>query len=104
MGGFLFDVTIQRTARIPIVLEVLSFAAARKEWTLIEHNAGHFLYALDRVEAGGTAVIQPPAPTSHQNAIVSYQRVSDWCDNAGIETVEPTVLRTEGAVEALGIR
>ncbi len=51
------------------------------------HDAGHFLYALERVEARGRAVIQPPGSRSGANASAAHKRVRRWLDFASVESL-----------------
>ncbi|MDP9222907.1 MAG: hypothetical protein M3P18_03460 [Actinomycetota bacterium] len=75
IDDFIFDVVIE-TSSAPTVLEVLSFAADRKDWTPVERDAGHFLYALSRLSIAGRAVIEPPV--NGNGATSSYERVRRW--------------------------
>jgi hypothetical protein len=92
IGDFVFDVVI-RSRRKPAVIEVLSFAGELKNWSPVEHDAGHFLYALERVEAKGLAVIQPPSE-SGDGATKTYNRVRRWLDEAAVPAVAPSQLAT----------
>jgi hypothetical protein len=88
---FIFDVVIDQTRVRPAsVLEVLSFAAPRKDWTPVERDAGHFLYALGRLEIAGKAVVQPPA--AGNGAAQSYDRVRRWLEDEKVPIVEPEQL------------
>lgn len=101
VGDFLFDIAIRPTTGQPVVLEVLSFAAPRQDWTPVEYNAGHFLYALSRVEASGAGLIKPPSDMSRQNAVSSYGRVRRWFNATGVPTIEPDDLKMPLEVAAL---
>jgi hypothetical protein len=80
------------------VFEVLSFAAPRKDWTPVERDAAHFLYALGRVnEVEGTAVIQPPPPGRAGTS--SYERVLRWFGEEDVTTVAPDELTSQLALE-----
>jgi hypothetical protein len=91
---FLFDAVVKEGPRQPAsALEVLSFATAAKEWTGAEHDAGHFLYAVEQVRLQPLAVVQPPdRERSADTAAVSFKRVMRWFDKAGVRTVEPSEL------------
>jgi hypothetical protein len=68
---------------------VLSFATAAKEWASVEHDAGHFLYAVERVRLQPLAVVQPPdKDKSTENATTSFKRITRWFDKAGVRTIE----------------
>jgi hypothetical protein len=89
VDDFLFDVVIENGGQAS-VLEVLSFAAPRKDWAPIERDAGHFLYALQRLALNGTAVIQPPGDDS--KALESWERVRRWMESEEVRTIEPNEL------------
>src|SRR5262249_2964260 len=52
LGDFLFDALVD-TKATPAAVEVLSFATSAQKWTPVEHDAGHYLYALEQVEVPG---------------------------------------------------
>lgn len=89
IDDFIFDVVVQNGGTRS-VLEVLSFAAPRKDWTPIERDAAHFLYALSHVDAEGRAVVQPPADLAP--AASSFKRVLRWFDDEGVPTLSPEEL------------
>jgi hypothetical protein len=91
VGQFIFDAVIDSGQR-PSVIEVLSFAGDRKDWIPIQHDAGYFIYALDRVELRGSAVVQPP---TSPNAAVVYENVRGWLDDAKVKTLTADELRVE---------
>lgn len=82
VGDFYFDIILDEPRKS--VAEVLSFATSAQNWTPVEYDAGHFLYALEQTGVQGFAVVQPPAESSHQNAFLSYKRIQTWFDKAGI--------------------
>jgi hypothetical protein len=86
IDDFIFDVVIEETGDRPPVLGVLLFAAPRKDWTPIERDAGHFLYALRRLDIPGRAVVQPPPPGN--GAAQSYDRVLRWLNDERVQVVE----------------
>ncbi len=91
IDDFIFDVVVgKERARQHTVLEVLSFAAARKDWTPVERDAGHFLYALQRLKIEGKAVVQPPSDGN--GAATSYERVRGWLDDEHVRIVSPDEL------------
>jgi hypothetical protein len=87
IDDFIFDVVLEGPRKTRTVLEVLSFATPRKDWTAVERDAGHFLYALSRLDVPGRAVIQPPA--DRNGAAESYERVRRWLEADDVPTVEP---------------
>jgi hypothetical protein len=90
IDDFIFDVVIENGGPRS-VLEVLSFAVPRKDWTPIERDAAHFLYALGRVDdLEPRAVIQPPAEGRAGTA--SYERVRRWFDDEAVPTFAPADL------------
>ena len=62
LGEFFFDIVVDSERPKPYVFEVLTFASGKKEPVSAEHDAGHFLYALDRLDITGLALVQPPGP------------------------------------------
>jgi len=95
IGDFLFDAVVKSRGRPPNVFEVLSFATPRKDWTPVLHDAGHFLYALERVEATAKAVIQPPSDSLGADASAAHKRVRKWLDSAQVESLAPDELEAE---------
>lgn len=91
VGDFLFDAVVQRSEG-PLACDVLSFAAARQDWTPTERDAGHFLYGLERVNLPGIAVIQPPSEESRGEAKTSFERVRRWFKDAKVPIREPEEL------------
>jgi hypothetical protein len=90
IDDFIFDVVIENGGP-KSVLEVLSFAVPRKDWTPIERDAAHFLYALRRVDdLEARAVIQPPA--EGRAGTTSYERVRRWLDDEDVRTLAPDEL------------
>jgi hypothetical protein len=90
IDDFIFDVVVPNGGPTS-VLEVLSFAVPRKDWTPIEQDAAHFLYALGRVDdIEGRAVIQPPAEGRAGRA--SYDRIRRWLDDENVPTLAPDEL------------
>jgi hypothetical protein len=96
VDDFIFDVVVDNGGR-PSVFEVLSFAVGRKDWTPVERDAGHFLYALRRVDVEGRAVVQPP---SEGESVDAYERVRRWFEldavpTLALEELEDTQLELE---------
>jgi hypothetical protein len=101
LSDYIFDAIIVRApGRDPAVLDILSFATQNRDWTATERDAGHFLFALERVEADGLAVVRPPQENSHENAFRSYERVTGWLSDADVPITEPAGVVP--AVQALG--
>jgi hypothetical protein len=88
VDDFMFDVVLENGEK-PAVLEVLSFAAPRKDWTPVERDAGHFLYAVRTLELPGRGVVQPPSDQVGNGNVESYERVLRWFDHEGVPVVEP---------------
>lgn len=94
IDDFMFDVVIHPKRGRRAVLEVFSFAAGQKKWEPVEHDAGHFLYALEQVELEGAAVIQPPPSEDSDGATDSFQRVQRWLRKARVPALQPADLRS----------
>lgn len=93
IDDFIFDVVVENGGPTS-VFEVLSFAVPRKDWTPIERDAAHFLYALGRVEeVEPRAVIQPPP--EGRAGTTSYERVRRWLDDEEIPMLAPDELSAE---------
>jgi hypothetical protein len=82
VDDFLFDIVIQNGHPQPKVVEVLSFAGERKDWTPVEQDAGHFLYGCRHANVIPRAVVLPP--TGDEAAEASYNRVTRWLDHEAI--------------------
>jgi hypothetical protein len=89
---FIFDVVIDEVDRYTPV-EVLSFAAPRKDWSPLEKDAGHFLFALSQLSVPGAAVVQPPPPELDA-AVEPYTRVRRWFDHADVPVSDPDDVST----------
>jgi len=100
LGDFEFDLVVDRGGAAPVVLEVLSFANARKEWRETEQAVGHFLYGLGRVEAEGRAVIQPPSEISNAVACRAHERTLRWLQAEEVPIFDPTSLRSPASLLA----
>jgi hypothetical protein len=79
-----------------VVTDVLSFATPAHDWSPVEHDAGHFLYAKERVGLPAFAVVQPPTEISHPNAVTAHGRILGWLDEAKIPVIAPDTLRERG--------
>ncbi len=88
LSSFLFDAVIDGPGE-RAVLEVLSFATSVQDWTSAEHNAGHFLYAVDKLRVKSAAIIKPPTEASTQEAHTAYGHVRGWLQNESIPVLEP---------------
>jgi hypothetical protein len=62
----------------------LSFATSAQKWSPVEHDAGHFLFALEQTKTRGLAVIEPPNDKRHLNARDSHRRVRRWFESAKV--------------------
>ena len=52
IDDFIFDIVVEGEHE-RAVFEVLSFAVGRKDWTPVERDAGHFLYAMTKLGVRG---------------------------------------------------
>ena len=93
VDDFVFDAVVEKqTSRRPVVAEILSFATDRKDWIPMEHDAGHFLYAMDQVSLKGFAVVQPPAPNGPKAARKAHDRVLRWFGKEQVSVLSPKEL------------
>jgi len=95
-----FDLVVDRPEGGRLACEVLSFvtrAKTERGWLPVERDAGHFLYALQRVEmqGQGMAVVQPPVGDSPEQAQASFARISRWFDDADVPVHTPEELVSE---------
>jgi len=90
LSDFLFDAVLPGPTAIAI--EVLSFATNAQRWAPVEHDAGHFLFALERVGVPGMGVFFPPADISHQNALHSHERIQRWFGEADVPVALPDTI------------
>jgi len=89
VGDFIFDIVIDNGRPASHVGEVFSFATLRKDWTGVEYEAGHFLFALAETSLAGFAVIHPPARDGSDAAIASHDRVDRWLQSRDVDVVSP---------------
>jgi hypothetical protein len=103
VGDFIFDVVIEPEAT-PTVVEVLSFAAERKNWTPIEQDAAHFLYGLrllrEEREIEGRAVVEPPG--DGESGAQTHERVLRWFEHDGVPRYSPEELADHQGVLEVG--
>jgi hypothetical protein len=77
-------------------LEVLSYGASRKDWTPVERDAGHYLFALQELRSPGLAIVYPPPEAESAGpAHSSYERVCRWFESRDVPVRAPDEL--EGA-------
>lgn len=86
---FIFDVVLELKGRRRSVMEVLSFATEQKNWAPVEHDAGHFLFALEQLSLKGIAVLYPPSEATRNGASASLFRVRRWLDKARVPALPP---------------
>ncbi len=103
IDDFIFDAVVEKHGAEPTVIEVLSFGTARKDWTPVEKDAGHFLYGLNELGLSDAAAFVQPPTREDEAASRSFGRVSGWLKKSDvrvgtIEQLEDTQL------ELMGIR
>jgi hypothetical protein len=87
LDDFIFDAVLEEP-NAPL-LGVLSFATSARNFVGTEQSAGHFLYGLENVGRSGLAIIAPPTASSHENANLSFHRVSRWLQRADCAVASP---------------
>lgn len=97
VGDFLLDAIVEPTGEPAVAIHAQSFEGARREWSRIEHETGHFLYAVEHLRRDAICVIQPPAQTADDAAAASYSRVGRWLTDAGVTVATPAALATLSA-------
>lgn len=91
VGDFIFHAVLDPDSA-PQPIEVLSFGAARKDWTPVERDAGHFLFAVEQLQLRGRAVIQPPSDEGDELASATHMRVRRWLDSREVPIQHPDEL------------
>lgn len=84
----LFDAIVQGTGT-RAAIQVLSFETEALSPRGAELSAGYFLHGLRRVQADGICVAQPPHDAASAAARISFDRVSRWMGDAGVQVVAP---------------
>ena len=75
--------------RLSAAIEVLSFDGQLKDWSGIERDAGHFLFAVQQLDGvDPVCVVQAPKLDAQDVATESYGRVRRWLDKSHVETLE----------------
>jgi hypothetical protein len=93
---FIFDAVLE-SGNKQSVMEVLSFAAPRKDWAPIERDAGHFLFALQELSLRGSAVLKPPKENASSNAAEHFTKVQRWMERHNVPFATPDEL-AEGKI------
>lgn len=94
---FYFDLIIRKEKSTrPNFAEVLTFNLVKKNWVETEQDAGHFLYALKKIDMNGFAIVQAPTETSVDEAFKSHERVMSWFKGEKITVVEPNSISNGG--------
>jgi len=88
---YLFDAVVENNGDSSAI-EVLSFATGARNWTAVEHDAGHFLHAVGMAGLRGVAVVQPPGPESVVTARESWARVTRWFHTGNLPVTAPTAV------------
>jgi hypothetical protein len=84
VNDFLLDAVIEPRDQPLVAVHAQSFDSDRKEWAPIEHEAGHFLYAVHRLRREAIFVVEPPSQSAPEAASTSYERISRWLVDAGV--------------------
>jgi hypothetical protein len=100
VGDFIFDAVVTGEDKMGVV-EVLSFAAPRKDWAPIERDAGHFLFALEETSLKGIAVVAPPKEESAPQAVEHFRKVERWFDRHDVPVHSPDGLAADPSVLAV---
>jgi hypothetical protein len=88
LQDYIFDAIVETESEMPRAVAALSFASGAREWTSVEKDAGHFLYASSHVDAGPVVVLQPPIDPGASAASAAYHRVRRWLDRESIQAVD----------------
>jgi hypothetical protein len=96
---FTFDAVV-RNGGLPQVYQALSFAGTRKDWSPVLHDAGHFIFALERVKtSAATAILQEPTGDRGETGEKAYERVEKWLDDARVKVVPAQDVLSKGQRE-----
>jgi hypothetical protein len=91
-GDFLLDALVESDRDGDYAVHTQSFDAMRRDWSSVEHQAAHFLYAIGKLNQRAISVIEPPASDVESAATVSYQRIGRWLGDAGVEVASLSTL------------
>ncbi len=90
--GFLFDAIVEQPAAPSLTVEALSFATGAQDWSNVERDAGHFLYARRHVSSTALCVLQPPGDRANAQAVQSWSRVAKWLTEESVRVIAPAGL------------
>ncbi len=102
IGDFIFDALAEHAGQ-QVAFDVLSFATPHKDWISSERDAGHFLYALEKVRLPGRAVVQPPTEASQESATATLERIGRWFEDAGVPVMHPDEVIDQQKLLSLGV-
>lgn len=89
VGDFLFDALVEASGHGPLAIHAESFALPNRDWASAERDAGHFLYAVQRLRPEAICVVQEPSDISTEAARRSHERILRWLGDSGVPHVAP---------------
>jgi hypothetical protein len=92
LNDYILDAVASPSGRPRLPIHTLSFALPNRDWSHVERDTGHFLFAIGRLNEKGVCVMQPPTEISRSSAIDSLGRVTRWLTSEGVETIGPDQL------------
>jgi hypothetical protein len=92
LKDFILDAVASPSGRPQLPIHTLSFALPNRDWSHVERDTGHFLFAVRQLKTIGVCVVQPPSAISHPSASASLGRITRWLTTEGVETIVPDEL------------
>jgi hypothetical protein len=93
LSDFILDAVASPTGQPQLPIHTLSYALPNRDWSHVERDTGHFLFAIDHLKRKGVCVMQPPSSVSPPSALESLGRVTRWLVSEGVETIAPDQLQ-----------
>jgi hypothetical protein len=85
---FVFDAVVESDGEPPRTFAAISFATGAADWSSVEKDAGHFLFAASRVDATPTAIVQQPVDSAATSALKAHEKVRRWFDKESVAVVD----------------
>lgn len=93
LSDFILDAVASPSGHPQLPIHTLSYALPNRDWSHVERDTGHFLFAIDHLKQKGVCVMQPPSRVSQPSAMESLERVTRWLLYEGVETIAPDQLQ-----------
>ena len=99
LDDFLIDALIvQARDNPPAIIHAQTFDGARRDWSRLEQETAHFLFASEQIRGEAICVVQPPTERNGVEAGArSYSRVERWIADAGAAMIGPSAVASVAA-------